>query len=241
MSRWEEIKTAALDVAQHVTQGPAQREAMAGDLITLIGLMVGAVGKCVAVEGEAELGRVRNWVRPTEETPEEAAEFDTEQTTESAKAHNRYLIGELLQTQADYVVREAKEADPPGDVCCDTPYGPDCKEDPFKVRRAVPRCPECLRAEGDGHAHGCRRVSTVAVHLSHDLDVDARGNSFHCDATPDGPTCNAPVGGVCGEDEPCPAHDDPDVDAGPVCGATPDGPACDWDMLCPVHGDTFGR
>lgn len=220
MNRWDEIKTVALKAAQHVTDNPAERVAVADDLITLIGLMVGAVGKGVAVEGEGELGRVLGWVRPTEETPEEAAEFDDEQNRESDKAHNRYLLGELLQSQADYVVREAKEADPPGDVCCDTPYGPDCKEDPFKARRAVPRCPECLRAEGDGHAHGCRRVSTVAVHLPHDLDVNALGN---CGATPDDPACNAPIDGVCGEDEPCPAHDDSDVGVGPI------------------HGDTFGR
>lgn len=188
MNRWEEIKTAALDVAQHVTQDAAQREAMADNLITLVGLMMDAVGKGVAVEGEGELSRVRGWIRPTEETPEEAAEFDDQQNRESGKAHNRYLIGEQLQRQADLVIREAKDAEsdryavPADGVCCDTPYGPDCKDDPFKTRPAVPRCPECLRAEGDGHAHGCRQVSTVAVHLPHDLNV--------CGATPDGPTCD---------------------------------------------------
>jgi hypothetical protein len=227
MNRWEKIKTAALDVAQHVTQDAAQREAMADNLITLVGLMVNAVGKCVAVEGEGELSRVRGWTRPTEETPEEAAEFDDEQNRESDKAHNRYLLGELLQREADNVAKESRNADlsrydapawRPRCVDCNERDGhagdcnarcPECnrimrfghmfcRQDPTRPNgegaitwAAVPRCPECSRAEGDGHAHGCRQVSTVAVHLSHDLNV---------------------------------------------CGATSDGPACDWDPDCPVHG-----
>ena len=276
MNRWDKIKAAALDVADHVTQDPARREAMAGDLITLVGLMINAVGKGVAVNGEADMNDARTADFPWDDgsfdpTPELVAEAAAERATDEAIAYTRYLTGEALQTQADLVASEARNADlsryatpvwrprcadsdcglrdghtpvceadqseyeghhpgcpgcsrgaydghadhcnelcpecnrimrfghmfckldpsrPNGegvldlvrrcpdcneshdcrctetsdDVCCDTPYGPDCKSAP------VQRCAECNRAEGDGHARGCKWTGCVAVHLSHDLD-----------------------------------------------------------------------
>lgn len=115
MNRWDEIKGAALDVAQHVTQDPAARNAMADDLITLVGLMLGAVGKCIAIEGESDMGDARNaelpWGDGPEPDPEAVAEAMSERAEDMVNAYTRYLTGEALLREADHVATRAHSAD----------------------------------------------------------------------------------------------------------------------------------
>lgn len=92
MNRLDEIKAKALDAAQHITQDPAKREALANDLIDLIGLMVGAVGKYVAVEGESDLNRAEDFA-------------------DRVSGHTMYLTGERVQDGAKHAVAESMTAD----------------------------------------------------------------------------------------------------------------------------------
>lgn len=93
MNRLDEIKAKALDAAQHVTQDAAKREALADDLITLVGLMIQAVGKSVATNGESDLN--------------EAEDFEDRES-----AQTRYLTGERIQDGARWAVEESVAADP---------------------------------------------------------------------------------------------------------------------------------
>lgn len=142
MNRLDEIKGAALDVAQHVTQDPDKRKAIADDLITLIGLMFQAVGKGLAIEGEGDMNDVADWTAPWDDgsfdpNPEQVAEFETERASDSAKAHNRYLVGEVIQREADRTMELARTADLER-------WGDDGWH---------PRCPEC--GERPGHLETC--------------------------------------------------------------------------------------
>lgn len=116
MNRWDEIKGAALDVAQHVTQDPAQRDAMANDLITLIELMFSAVGKVAAGEGERDLNDAHDVEFPWDDgsfdpSPEAVAEAEAERAADVASAHTRYLMGESIQRAAEEVANEGRTAD----------------------------------------------------------------------------------------------------------------------------------
>lgn len=55
MNRWDEIQAVARDVADWVDLNPDQRDCMADDLIKLIGLMIQATGKSVALAGESAM------------------------------------------------------------------------------------------------------------------------------------------------------------------------------------------
>lgn len=97
MNRFDEIQAAARDIADWVCADPADRNRMAGDLIHLVGLMMQAVGKGVAVEGEAAQNSALKW---GEETPGEAA-----------AAYNRYLLGEEIQNAARTAEEDSRGAD----------------------------------------------------------------------------------------------------------------------------------
>lgn len=113
MNRLDEIKAKALDAAQHVTQDAAKREALADDLITLVGLMIQAVGKSVATNGESDLN--------------EAEDFEDRES-----AQTRYLTGERIQDGARWAVEES--------VAADLARYEDSKWGAPVWR---PRCPEC--------------------------------------------------------------------------------------------------
>ena len=55
MNRFDEIQSVARDIASNVHDDPESRDAMADDLIKLCGLMIQAVGKVVACDGEAKI------------------------------------------------------------------------------------------------------------------------------------------------------------------------------------------
>lgn len=108
MNRWDELKCAALDVAHHITQDPKKRNALADDLITLVGKMVDGVGKVVAVEGESARNGMPNEYEPTE--PDDGSS-DLEWQLDANSAHTRYLTGESIQRAAEEVAQEARTAD----------------------------------------------------------------------------------------------------------------------------------
>lgn len=116
MNRWDSLKGAALDVAQHVTQDPVQRDAMANDLLTLMGHMLGAVGKVVAAEGERALNEAHDMQEPWADgsyvpRTEQVAEFEAEKAEEATAAHSRYIMGESIQRAVAEVVLEGRTAD----------------------------------------------------------------------------------------------------------------------------------
>jgi hypothetical protein len=84
VNRWDEIQAVARDIASNVHAEPAARDAMADDLIRLCGLMIGAVGKVVACEGEAAIGN-----------------------GDDNSAYARYLVGERVQDGAREAVEQA--------------------------------------------------------------------------------------------------------------------------------------
>lgn len=84
MNRWDQIQAIARDVASNIHSDPDKVAAMADDLIKLVGLMVGAVGKGVAIDGESNISD------PDDES-----------------AHARYLTGEAVQRYAQEAVAEA--------------------------------------------------------------------------------------------------------------------------------------
>lgn len=88
MNRWDEIFGTARDVADWTATDPAQRDLMAADLIKLVGLMVQAVGKGVAIDGESSM-----------DDPDDAT------------AYARYLVGEAVQRAAREAVAESVAAD----------------------------------------------------------------------------------------------------------------------------------
>lgn len=215
MNRLDEIKASALDVAQHVTQDPEKRAAMADDLIGLIGLMIQAVGKFVAAEGESDLN-------------------DPEDFEDRVSAHTRYLAGEQIQRGATWAVEESVVADLARYE--DSKYG-------APVWR--PRCPEChvrvgLYSDVQYGAEG--RTVTELVHKD-DCHTGRRCQSCkaelgHYPSRPDN-IYEEPHLSVTEEDA-CEARRVTVFDLGPAdaCPILPggQGPACDWDATCPVHG-----
>lgn len=140
MNRWDGIKSVALGLADNITENPAQRDAVANGLITLVGLMLEATGKGVAVDGEAELNEAHTWMFDPECTETEE-EFKADKDRELARAHNLFLAGEAIQSQARMVTEESIAADlTRWDVLDPTPAG----------------CAECTRI-GGVHRVGCSR------------------------------------------------------------------------------------
>lgn len=159
MNRWDEIQATARDVASNIHTDPDKVTAMADDLIKLVGLMIDAVGKGVAIDGESNISD------PDDES-----------------AHARYLTGEAVQRYAQEAVAEASS---PG---CDlerwtrpSPTGyvhpegtgwtyTDRRPDELKhtagtvtelrtvgndqARQCVERCVGCGDPVDNGHAHG---------------------------------------------------------------------------------------
>lgn len=141
MNRWDEIRAVALDVAQHVTEDPAKRDRMADDLLRLVGLMVAAVGKGVAIEGEdAVNGAYCN--DPDCDCAKNGCH------DRAAAGQVRCETGESMQRAADKVVEETTAAT--------------CKLDRWKDTPGAgwfPRCNECgQRPDGVqmDHAAECR-------------------------------------------------------------------------------------
>lgn len=87
MNRWDEIQATARDIASNIHSDPEKVTAMADDLIKLCGLMIGAVGKAVAIDGESSISD------PYDDS-----------------AHARYLTGERIQDAARSAVDEASSA-----------------------------------------------------------------------------------------------------------------------------------
>lgn len=116
MNRWDEIQGVARDIASNVHADPALRDAMADDLIKLCGLMVGAVGKSVAVAGEGSLNDAYDWVftfRPDKGTTEaeQRAVSDRAQAAEIATSTALYRTGERVQAAAATAVAKASNPD----------------------------------------------------------------------------------------------------------------------------------
>lgn len=97
MNRWDEIQGAARDIAEQISPAPEQRDVIADNLIKLVSLVVQGVGKGVAIEGESAQNSALKY---GEETPGEAA-----------AAHNRYILGERIQSAARDVLEESAGAD----------------------------------------------------------------------------------------------------------------------------------
>lgn len=206
MNRLDELKAAALDVAQHVTQDPEKRAAMADDLIGLIGLMIQAVGKSVATDGESDLN-------------------DPEDFEDRVSAHTRYLTGEQIQRGATWAVEESMVADLARYE--DSKWG-------APVWR--PRCPECgvrvglysdvqYGAEGRtftelAHQPSCSQRVAVTEWAAAQLNA---GPADDCPILPGG------QGPACDWDATCPVHgmpalarlSDRPADVCPGCGAEP--------------------
>ena len=90
MNRWDEIRATARDIATNVHSDPDKIKAMADDLIKLCGLMVGEVGKGVAIDGEIAMN--------------ENGDGDP---ADSA----RYLVGEDIQRAAQTAIDDATGVD----------------------------------------------------------------------------------------------------------------------------------
>lgn len=118
MNRWDEIQAVARDIATNVHSDPEQRDAMADDLIKLVGLMIGAVGKGVAVSGEEQMN--------------ESCEYECSHAEcDRHEATARYTVGEDIQNRAREAVHDATSADlerysrPTGTEWCVCGHHPD--------------------------------------------------------------------------------------------------------------------
>lgn len=120
MNRHDEIFCKARDIASHVHVDPEARDAMATQLIELIGLMFGAVGKYVAIKGESASNDVCDNAPACGH-----AECDVQQH------HTIYIAGERMQDAARELVPEVVDADierysrPTGTEWCVCGHHPD--------------------------------------------------------------------------------------------------------------------
>lgn len=89
MNRWDEIFATAHDVAAALTDDQAKRAAVADGLITLSSLMIQAVGKGVAIDGEAQMNDAEG--------------------AEAVQYHTVYLVGEQIQDSGQYVLGHATD------------------------------------------------------------------------------------------------------------------------------------
>lgn len=110
MNRHDEIQALARDIASNVHAEEGPRNAMADGLIKLIGRMLNAQGKYLAVYGEGEMNEVSDWKfeKDPEDTPESEAErfaeFEHEQREDAAKYHGIYQAGERMQRSSVEIV-----------------------------------------------------------------------------------------------------------------------------------------
>lgn len=113
MNRYDQIQAKARDIAGNIHTDPAARDAMADDLIKLIGMMIDATGKHLAVHGESEMNDVSGWEFETdhEDTPESEAErraeFEADQQYEMITARSMYLTGVQMQSDAHTITVES--------------------------------------------------------------------------------------------------------------------------------------
>lgn len=107
MNRWDEVQATARNIASNVHADPVARNAMADDLIKLIGQMINATGKIVAIAGENQANE----------------SYDERQTDQG---YAIYMAGERIQTAADEAVDSATnprvdlerwQRPTPGDPC----------------------------------------------------------------------------------------------------------------------------
>lgn len=119
MNRTDGIQAAARDIASNVHADPAMRDAMADALIKLCGLMIEAVGKHVACDGEADMN---GWGCNTPGCDCRANGCDDERNA----AHARYITGERIQDGARWAAGESSNPNvdlerwtrpTPGDGC----------------------------------------------------------------------------------------------------------------------------
>jgi hypothetical protein len=112
VNRHDEIQAVARDIASNVHADPEARNRMADDLIKLVGLMLGGLGKYLATEGESQMNDVADWDEPGEDaTPEGVAEFQRERELDGSKFHGMYLTGEQIQDSARELVEKCQGAD----------------------------------------------------------------------------------------------------------------------------------
>ena len=88
MNRWDEIQGLARDIASNVHADPQARDAMADGLIKLCGLMIGAVGKAVSIDGESSMNM-------------------GESVDADVAAYSRYMVGERVQDAAKEAVEQS--------------------------------------------------------------------------------------------------------------------------------------
>jgi len=117
VNRHDEIQAVARDIASNVHADPEARNRMADDLIKLVGLMLGGMGKYLATEGESQMNDVADWVfepdpeEAPEETAERQSEFERERELDGSKFHGMYLTGEQIQDSARELVEKCQGAD----------------------------------------------------------------------------------------------------------------------------------
>lgn len=88
MNRWDEIQGLARDIASNVHADEAARNAMADDLIKLCGLMIAAVGKGVAIDGESSM-------------------MEPDDDVDERQAACRFRVGDQVQEAAAKAVAES--------------------------------------------------------------------------------------------------------------------------------------
>lgn len=119
MNHTDEIQATARRVADRYTTNPAQRDALADDLIKLVSLVVAAVGKDLAGHGERSMGELVDAefqldtesieYSPFEEAVKEG-EWEAERRSDLAVQHGLYLTGERIQEGARRVQFDACSA-----------------------------------------------------------------------------------------------------------------------------------
>lgn len=121
MNRWDLVQAKARDIASNVHTDPELRDAMADDLIELVGMMINATGKIVAGHGERQMNDASDWTFEPDtesidysdaELAEQKAEFEAEQRAEATLGGTLYSAGERMQEAADEAVKAATNRKP---------------------------------------------------------------------------------------------------------------------------------
>lgn len=178
MNRWDEIRAAALDSAQHVTGDPVGRDRLADDLIRLIGLMVGAVGKAVALQGEADIVDA-HCSDPECDCAENGCKVDAE------GAHSRYLVGECMQDGSVSVVSQSVKSGCDIERWGGDAWRPRCRE--CGVRPVCHLGQQELREAGlpygtlwPDHAEGCKAARSGSGNDSDLASESPRADMADC-------------------------------------------------------------
>lgn len=158
MNRYDEIQAVARDVASNVHADPEKRNAMADGLIRLVGLMLAAQGKAVAVKGESDMNS-HYCNDPDCDCSANGC------TAEYDLSHGIYMTGESMQDAARALIGDCAGADLERyerPVWTHVDRRPALK--PGQDFRAMFRvespsgpvqCHECGRPGGKGHMTGC--------------------------------------------------------------------------------------